>query len=238
MRLDEQVTRHVLDFLHNLPVVFLVLGVLLVIGCCRDQRHDIGTEVTRCPDRTEFRMHEVGATTRVRDLRRYRPAQPVCRSWYRPRRSCWRRWQPPGSNAWKHPSRRHAGTWRNRWWFLQVCRCRCNQPAGSAGFLDVDNPFRLDEGSNDGSHAWFRMVFAINGHATGGNHLERLQSVAVHDHVLRRPVTTGNRHLSSKPLNLEVSTERASKADLDFSHDGRLFQPQVDQDTRPSRPIT
>ena len=68
MGLDEQVARHVLDFLHHLPVELLELGVLLVVGRRADQRHDIGAEVTRGPDRTELRMHEVGATTRMRNL--------------------------------------------------------------------------------------------------------------------------------------------------------------------------
>jgi hypothetical protein len=100
-----------------------------------------------------------------------------------------------------------------------------------AGFLDVDDPFRLDEGSDDGSHARFRMVFAINGHAAGGNDLERLQRVAVHDHVLGRPVGTGNRVLVLKALELGGIDRARIEADLDFSHDGRLFHPQVDQAT-------
>ena len=97
------------------------------------------------------------------------------------------------------------------------------------GFLDVDHPFRLDEGRDDGSDARFRMVFAIDGHAARRNHLARLQRIAVHDDVLGRPVGTGNRVLVLEALELGGIDRACIEADLDFSHDRRLFHPEVDQ---------
>jgi len=93
-----------------------------------------------------------------------------------------------------------------------------------AGFLDVDHEFRLVVGGDDGGDARLRVVFlGIHRHAAGGDDFQRFERVAVHQHELRRPVRTGDgvfvlepamAYLSSKPLALEVSTERASRPTL------------------------
>jgi hypothetical protein len=64
MGLDEQRTAALrLERLHHLPGVFLVL-----LGIGADQADGLVAEVAGGPDRTELRMHEVGAATGVRDL--------------------------------------------------------------------------------------------------------------------------------------------------------------------------
>ena len=62
-----------------------------------------------------------------------------------------------------------------------------------AGFLDVDDEFGMLVRGNDGGDARFRMVFlGVHRHAAGGHDFQRFQGVPFHDHVLRRPVRTGD----------------------------------------------
>ena len=112
---------------------------------------------------------------------------------------------------------------------LQVFDIRVVDQQNLTGFLDVDDPFRLDEGSDDGGNARLRMVFAINGHTTSGHDLARLEGVTIHDDVLGRPVGTGNGVLVFKALELGGINGACVEADLDFSHNSRFFHPQVDQ---------
>ena len=63
-----------------------------------------------------------------------------------------------------------------------------HQP-GLPGFLDIHNPFRLEMGCQDGSHARLRMVLlGIIGVAARADNLERLKGLPVQDDKMGRPV--------------------------------------------------
>src|SRR5690606_24845026 len=67
--LDEQVARaRHLQFLHDLPVVFLELGVLGLVGRGGDQRYHVVAQVAGGPDGAELLVDEVGAAAGVGNL--------------------------------------------------------------------------------------------------------------------------------------------------------------------------
>ena len=73
------------------------------------------------------------------------------------------------------------------------------------------------------------MVFVVDGHAAGRNHFLRFQRIAIHDHVLRRPVGAGNGDLVFPALELGGFNRTCFQAHLDFGDVVRFFHPQVDQ---------
>ena len=64
------------------------------------------------------------------------------------------------------------------------------------GFFYVDDELGILVRGYNGGDPRLGMVFLrVDGHAPGRDHLDRLERVAVHDDVLRRPVGTGDRVL-------------------------------------------
>ena len=229
VRLDKQVAGDVLDFLHHGPVVLLVLRVLAFVRSRADQGHHIGAQVTRCPNGAKGRVRKVGAATGVRNLgninqRGQLAGLGVDRSDLVGGVGCHQEvalGSIPAAVVQELGGTDGGG--------LQVFDIGIIDHQDLAGFLDVDHPFRLDEGRNDGSHTGLGMVLTVHGHATGRNHLQRLQRVAFHDGVLRWPVAAGNCILVFKALELGGINRTCIECNLDFSHDGGLFHPQVDQ---------
>ena len=69
----------------------------------------------------------------------------------------------------------------------------------------------------------------VVGHAAGRDDLERLQRGAVHDHILRRPVGTGDGVPVLPTLHLGCLDRARLQADLDLRHRRRRVHPEVDQ---------
>ena len=229
MGLHEQVTRHVLHFLNNLPVVLLELLVLRIFRGRGNQRHDISTQVAGGPDGTELGVNEVGATAGVGNLGYINQGGQLAGLGVHSGdlvRGVGRHQEVALGSI---PAAVVQELGRANGGRLQVFDIGIIDHQDLAGFLDVDHPFRLDEGRNDGSHTGLGMVLTVHGHATGRNHLQRLQRVAFHDGVLRWPVAAGNCILVFKALELGGINRTCIECNLDFSHDGGLFHPQVDQ---------
>ena len=98
-----------------------------------------------------------------------------------------------------------------------------------AGFLGVDHEFGTEMRGDDRGHARFRVILAVHGHAAGGDDFQRLEGVAFHDHVLRRPVRTGDGVLVLIALVLGGFHRAGFQTNLDFRDRLRFFHPQVDQ---------
>ena len=99
-----------------------------------------------------------------------------------------------------------------------------------AGFLGIDQEFRTVVRTDDGGDARFRVILVgVRGHATGTHHLERLQRIAIHDRVLRRPVGAGNRVTVFVTLVLRGFDRARFQANLDLGYRRRFLHPQVDQ---------
>ena len=99
-----------------------------------------------------------------------------------------------------------------------------------AGFLNVDDELRVLMGRDDGSNPGFGMILpGIHRKATGRDDLPRLESIAVHQHELWRPVGTGDGQLVLVSLVLRSFDGTGFQADLDFSHGLRIFHPQIDE---------
>ena len=97
-----------------------------------------------------------------------------------------------------------------------------------AGFLDVDDEFRLFVRGDNGSHARLGVVFIVYGHAARAFNTQGLQGGAVHDHVLRRPIGAGDRILVFPALIFGGFHRARFHADPDFGDAFRFFHPQVD----------
>ncbi|MNT04392.1 hypothetical protein D3C72_1389680 [compost metagenome] len=82
---------------------------------------------------------------------------------------------------------------------------------------------------DDRGDARLGVVLVVDGHAARGHHLQRLERVAFHDHVLRRPVRARHRVLVFIALVLGGLDRARLHADLDLGDDVGLGQPQVDQ---------
>ena len=97
-----------------------------------------------------------------------------------------------------------------------------------AGFLDVDHEFRLEMRGHDRGDTRFRVVFLrVIDHATGAFDLERLKRVAVHDHILRRPIGPCDGVFVFPPLEFRGFDRTRLGADLDFGNGCRRVHPQV-----------
>ena len=81
---------------------------------------------------------------------------------------------------------------------------------------------------HNGRHARLGVVFLrVHGHATGGDDVFWLQRRAVHDHVLGRPVSTGNRQLVLVALELGGVHRARFEANANLGHVIGLGHPQV-----------
>ena len=112
---------------------------------------------------------------------------------------------------------------------LQVLQVGVVDHPDLAGFLGVDQEFGLLVAGHDGGHARLGVVFVVDVHATRADDLARLERVTVHQHELRRPVGTGDRHLVFPALEFAGLDRARFQSNLDFSHVVGLFHPQVDQ---------
>ena len=98
-----------------------------------------------------------------------------------------------------------------------------------AGLLDVDHELGLEVAGNDRRDSRFGVKFlGVNGHAAGGDDLQRLERVAFHDDVLRRPVGAGDRVLVLEALVFRGVDRARFQPDLDLGDVVRLVHPQVD----------
>jgi len=113
--------------------------------------------------------------------------------------------------------------------FLEVLDIGVIHQPDHAGFLDVDHPLRLILGRHDGGHARFGVILAIHILTAGRHDLQRLERIALGDHVLRRPVGAGDRVLVLVALELGGFHRTRLDADLDGSHHGGFLVPHVDQ---------
>ena len=73
------------------------------------------------------------------------------------------------------------------------------------------------------------VLLRVDGHAARGDHLERLERRAIHDHVLRRPVGACDRVLVLVALELRGLDRARLDADLDLGDLVRHRHEQVDQ---------
>ena len=225
MALDEQRAATLAgQRLHHLPGV---LRVLLRIGA--DERNGLVTQVAGGPDGAVLRMVEVGATARVRDLAHV---------------------DQLGQLALFEVHRRDlvAVVGRHHEVALGRVQAAVVQEArgadgrdlqrvdvgvvhqqGLAGFLDVHHELGLEVAAHDGGHARLGVVLLlVHGVAAGGDDLQRLQRVAVHDDELRRPVGAGNGVLVFKALVLAGLDRTRFQAGADLGHVVGLLHPQVD----------
>ena len=82
---------------------------------------------------------------------------------------------------------------------------------------------------DDRGDARLGVVFLrVDRHAAGADDLQRLERVALHDHVLRRPVGAGDRVLVLVALVLRRVDAARLEADADLGDVVRLLHPQVD----------
>ena len=99
-----------------------------------------------------------------------------------------------------------------------------------AGFLDVDDKFRVLVRGDDGGNPGLGMVFqGIHGQAAGGNNLPGLERVTIHHHELWRPVGAGNGERVFVALVFGGFDGTGFQTDLDFGHGFRFLHPQVDE---------
>ena len=97
-----------------------------------------------------------------------------------------------------------------------------------AGFLDVDDKLRVLMRGHDSRHTGLRVVFlGIHSHAAGRLDPDRLQGVAVHQHVLGGPVGAGDGDLVFETLVLGGFNRATFQADLDLGHHLGRFHVQV-----------
>ena len=88
-----------------------------------------------------------------------------------------------------------------------------------AGFLDVDDKLRVLMRGDDSGHTGLRVIFlGIHSHTTGRLDPEWFQGVAVHHHVLGRPVGAGDGDLVLETLVLGGFNRATFQADLDLCH--------------------
>ena len=97
------------------------------------------------------------------------------------------------------------------------------------GFLDVDDEFGPEMRRHDRCDARLGVVFlCVVSHAAGALDLERLQRVAVHDHVLRRPIGAGDGIFVLVSLEFRCFDRARFRADLDLGHGRRRVHPKID----------
>ena len=100
---------------------------------------------------------------------------------------------------------------------LQVLEVGVVDQQDLAGFLHVDNELRLEVRGQDRGDARFRMVgLLVIDVAAGRDDLLRLQRVAIHDDVLRRPIGPGDRVLVFLALEFRGLDRARLGADLDL----------------------
>src|SRR5690606_16009307 len=223
--LDEQrATALPLQGGHYLP---RMLGMVHRIG--PDQRDGVVTQVAGAPHRPELRVHEVGATARVRDLadihngrqlavagvdHHHRVGVVVRRHEVAVRAVPAAVMQELGGADTGH---------------AEVLQILVVDQHDLTGFLDVDDELRMLVGGDNGRHPRFGVILLlVHGHAPCGDDLQRLQGLAVHDHELRRPVVAGNHIPVLEALELGGFHRARLDTHLDFRDLDRLLAPQVD----------
>ena len=225
MRFNKQrTTAHAIDDANRFPGIFR-----MPFGIGTEER-DIGiAQRTRYPDRSELRIFDVGTTTRVRGLcdidQRDQLAFPRINN----------------SDLVGLISGCHEVT------FAAVPTAIMEESGGAdighcqiidvavvneqnmPRFLNVDDEIRMLVRCDDGSNTWLRMVFlSVNGHATSRDDLQRLERVAVHDDVLRRPVSTGNGIHVFIAFVFRGLNRTRFEANLDLGNACRRVHPEVD----------
>ena len=104
---------------------------------------------------------------------------------------------------------------------------------GLARLLDVDHELGLEVARDDGGHPRFGVVFLrAHDHASRADDLERLQRVALHDHVLRRPEGAGDGQFVGEVTFLALVLAGVDRTRLETdAHLGHVVgrgHPQVD----------
>ncbi len=95
-----------------------------------------------------------------------------------------------------------------------------------AGFLYVEDEFRMLVGSDDCRNPGFRMILrGIHRKAAGRNDFPGLQGITIHHHELRWPVGAGNSELVFVALVFRGFDGAGFQTDFDFSHGFWLFHP-------------
>src|SRR3989338_9123397 len=226
MGFDEQRTGTMtLDHSYHLPRMLLMLGR---VGT--DYSDGIRTQVAGRPDRAEFRIDEVCATSRMGNLVYVNHSSQLAGLEVDDR-------DLVGGVGGIHEvavigsqAAIMQEAWRVDRCGLQVVQIGVIDHQHLAGFLDVDHEFRLVVGRHDGRNARFADELAgFGSDAASRNYLQRLQRVAFMDHVLRRPVSAGDRVLVFVALELRGFDRARFGAGLHFGHDVGHLRPQVDQ---------
>ncbi len=202
----------------------------MAFGIGADHHHRVVTQVRGRPDRPVGRVHHVGATARMRrqttglDQRLQRAFLGVDHG---------------------HPATGVGGDEEVAMGRIQTAVMQ--EPLGLdlgglevldvgivdqkdlSGLLHVDDELRpVMRGQDRGDTRLGVVDLLVIDHAAGRDDLERLQSVAVHDYVLWRPVGAGDRVLVLEALELRGLDRTRLGSDLDLGDGVRLFHPQVD----------
>ena len=97
-----------------------------------------------------------------------------------------------------------------------------------AGFFYVNNELGVLVRRNDSRNTWLRVVFlGAYSHASGSHDFHRLQSFAIHDHKLRRPVGACNSVLVFIAFVFGGFYGTGFQANLDLGYRVRMFHPQI-----------
>ena len=202
----------------------------MALGVGADQRHAVVAKMRGRPDRPEHRVDEVGAATGVRrraaglDDGGQRALLGVDHHHLVARVGGGQEIALGAVEAAvvQEPLRLDLGD-------LEVLDVGVVHQLDLAGLLHVDQELRLVVRGDDGGDARLGVVFLrVVDHAARRDDLERLQRVAVHDRVLRRPVAAGDGVFVLIALELGGLDRPRLGADLDLGDRGRLGHPQVD----------
>ncbi len=226
MGLDEQRTTALsLQILHHLPRLILVL-----LGIGADQRDRLVAEMPGRPHRTELGMNEVGAATGMRNLADIHQRRQLAVLGVHHRDLVGLVGGDQEIALAGIPAAIVQEPGRADLRDLQVVDVAVVHQQNLAGFLDVDHELRLVmSGYNRGDARLGVIVLGVHGHAAGGDDLERLQGIAIHQHVLWRPVGTGDGILVLEALGLGGIHRAGFEADLDLGDVVRFLHPQIDQ---------
>ena len=199
-------------------------------GVGADQRDLLVAERAGRPHRTELRVDEVGAATRVRDLVDVDQRRELLflRVDHRDLVGLVRCRHEVALGAVPAAVVQEARGADRRG--LEVVDVLVVDQQDLPGLLDVDDELRMLVRGDDRGHARLRMeLLRVDGHAARRDHLQRLERRAVHDRVLRRPVGAGDRVLVLVALVLRRLDRACLEADLDLGDAVRHRHVQVDQ---------
>ena len=194
-----------------------------------DQRDRVVAEVAGGPHRTELRMHEVGTATGVRNRPDLDQAGQLAFLGVDRRDlvGLVRRHQEVALGT--VPATVVEETGRSDLGHLEVVDVGVVDHQRLAGLLHVDDEFRLEVRGHDRRDPRLRMVLlGVHCHTAGRHDLQRLQRVALHDDVLRRPVGACDRELVLEALVLGGIDRARLETDADLGDVVGLLHPQVD----------